>query len=443
MRKAGAVTAVLALVLLSGGRLAAAPAPRTNVILVVIDALAKSHLQSFGYFRETSPFLLELSGRSVLFTDAVAASSHTAPSVASILTGKFPYRNGVQYFRDRRSFHPAVPIEKGGFPRLGLEHQAVFEPLKDGGYATIVVQTNPWLRSEYGFAQGVDHYRYIETYDGAPVLDCFFNEILPGVGEAGFFAYLHFMDVHNPYYKPGISRGLYARYEGEPVYDNEAFPGLSEEDLAYTVAFYDEGIRYVDGILKTLFDRLAENGLSERTLVIIAADHGEEFFEHGGLGHGRTCYNEVKDSFILLCHPGLSGRRIETRVSLVDIFPTILDRLGAGYRKSGTDGISLWPLVEGRRGPKNRTVFSELGDSKAILRGGLETIYHLEGDRWEVFDLRTDREELHPIPPKTVAEFPARLRLMRKVFNEAARRVRSSAAVEAEYRRLRSLGYIK
>lgn len=423
-----------------------AAASRPNAILIVIDALAKSHLQSFGYFRETSPFLLSLGEQSVFFTDAVAASSQTASSMASILTGKYPHNNGVQYFGEKGSFHPVVPLYKGGFPKIGPDIDLIYKSLKASGYKTYVIQTNPWMKSEYGFSPDVDVYHYHDyhdNYDGATVIEYFFDKIIPKFGGEEFFAYIHLMDVHSPYYKPATFKGMYTSYNGDPVYENKAFPGLSKDTLDYTIAFYDEGIRHVDEIIRSFFNRLAEKGLRENTLVTIVSDHGDEFMQHGGLGHGRTLYNEVKDSMIIINHPHLAPKNIDVRVSLVDVFPTILDWMKVNYRKKSVDGISLWPLIEREKKMKKRMIYSELGDIKAILDEDIEVIYDDNKNRWEIYDLKTDREELRSIPSVSIKNFKKYVETTRKIVAEAERRIRTSEAADKEYQRLKSLGYIK
>ena len=439
MRKTAGLLAVLAF----SGPLSAAVPSRPNVILVVIDALAKSHLQSFGYARETSPFLRELFRHSVVLSDAVAASSHTAPSVASILTGKYPYRHGVQYFHDRKSFHPTVPLKNGGFPRLDAGQTLLVEMAKRAGYRTLVYQTNPWLRTEYGFAQGADHYRFISDNDGSAVVRSFAEDALRKPGKESFFAYLHLMDVHSPYYKPATFKGLFTPYRGEPVHDNEAFSWLSRESVSYAIDLYDEGVAHADGVLRDLFARLEKSGRLRNTLVVIVADHGEEFLQHGGLGHGRTCYNEVKDSFIVFSHSGLEPKIIADRVSLVDIFPTLLEWMRIRYREDAVDGRSLRPLVERGRKMRERTIFSELGEVKAILDGGREFICRVASDAWEIYDLLTDREEAHPAPAASVPVFASIREILRRIIREGEAAIRNSTAGEEEIRRLKSLGYIK
>src|SRR5262249_9572915 len=118
-------------------------------------------------------------------------------------------------------------------------------------------------------------------------------------------------------------------------------------DLAHLVALYDQGIRYTDHWIGELVAGLERRGLSNTTLVIVTADHGEELGDHGGMEHTRTFYDEVMRVPLIVVAPGLpSGQVVTTQVGLVDVFPTVLDVLGESY-DGPEQGISLRPALEG------------------------------------------------------------------------------------------------
>lgn len=424
--------------------------PHKGVILIVIDTLAKEHLQSFNYFRKTSPFLLNLSKNNILFSNVFSASSHTVPSVSSILTGKYPYAHGIQYFFNSKSFHPTLSVEKGGFPNLQSNNKLIFEFFKENNFYTTVFQTNPWLKAEYGFSRGVDDYYFFDSNannkyyaDGDDVNKLIVQKTLPKIADKDFFIYIHYMDVHSPYYKPKTFKGLYTKFEKEPIYVNDEYAGLTQKDIDYSIALYDEGINFVDNSIKTLFTHLQDNKLLDNTLVIITADHGEEFYQHGGLGHGRTLYNEVKNSFIICIHPKFIKKKIKDKVCLIDILPTILDWAKIDYKKTAFDGFSLIPAIQSKENVKKRILFSELGEKKAIIDGKMEYIYNVDKKIWEFYNIENDKNENNPLNNKILSGFNKYKKIMNGILKKSKNNYKSSKLSEEDLKKLKSLGYLQ
>jgi choline-sulfatase len=387
-----------------------------NVVLVVVDALSAPHLGSYGSAEPTSPFIDTLARRSVLFEKAVSTASHTVPATISLLASAYPSRHQNQYFSQTRSFRRP---ESGARPMLSGSLPWMAELFQAAGYRSVAVTANPWIRERYGFARGFEEFHFLPAshpQPRAPLLNAVASEVFRSSGERPFFLYLHYMDVHNPYAPPAPYRERFtAGMHGRNLRSNGPMPGAAPADVAVTRALYDAEIRAFDDQLRGLYEQLVRSGLADSTLLVFTADHGEEFHQHGGLGHGWTLFEESLHVPLFFLHPALRDRaeRIRFPVSGVDLLPTLLELVGEPVPE-GLDGVSLAPLIlRGKRPPEpERLIFSELGDIKAVRRGDRKLISserrggtHALGD--SAFDLRVDPQEESALAD---ASWPAEMR---------------------------------
>jgi len=425
---------------------------RKGVIIILLDALRRDHLSFYGYDRPTSPFLDSLIKRGVFFRNAVSAAPQTVPSVSSLLTGIYPYRHGSHFFSVPQSYHPTRPVALGGLPLMKPENLLLAEVFAQAGYRTAAVSSNPGIRNIYGLAQGIEYFRYIDCWaetgagvcDGSKINRVFENDVLPRIKEEDFFVYLHYMDVHNPYHKPNSFKGRFMKYSGEPVYVNGKPDSISPEQLEYSQACYDEGIIYLDSLVKELFKIIENAGLAKDTLIIIVPDHGDEFMEHGGLGHGTTCYNELINSFILMINPALKPGIFETPASLVDVFPTVLDWAGIDP-PANLDGLSLLPgLKDGKSVvlEEKRVFVAELGDRKAIIDGDMKFIYNLDTKKAELYDTAKDPGETRNLAPARKDLTERYLARMKQIVKKMTVSYSVKTLSRSELKTLESLGYI-
>lgn len=288
-----------------------------NVLFVLIDTLRADRLGSYGYERDTSPALDQLAASGVRFAHHLAQSSWTKASMASLWTGLYPRRNGITRFDQVLPDAARMPAEI----------------LREAGFATVGLYRNGWVAATFGFDQGFEVYekplggvippgvrRQKPTLSDASTDESVVRatlEFLRLRGRERWLLYLHLMDVH------------------EYTYDEEsALFGARFSDI------YDNAIRRTDSVLEVLFSSLADLGQLERTLVVVAADHGEAFGERGFEGHGRKVYREETEVPLFLFFPFRLERGVvvETRTQNVDIWPTVLDLLG--LRMGDTDGRS-------------------------------------------------------------------------------------------------------
>lgn len=333
----------------TGARSAAAPRRAVpsgkppNVVLFLVDTLRADHLGCYGYERPTSPRIDAFAREGILFTRTVAQSSWTRPAAASLLTGQYPQRHGVHTLRD--GLEPSVPT--------------LAEVVRARGYRTAGFVTNVNVAPAWGFARGFDVYRYFPEDSASPRVHAGADEIEPaifdwiGEGAAPFFLYVHATDPHAPYAPPDP----YAERFVDPSSQSDAEisarlgalkrnpAGATEADVRALVTRYDGEIAFVDAAFGRLLDELARRGLADDTLVIFTADHGEEFFDHGGFEHGRTLFRELLTIPLLMRLPQRlhAGVRSDVLARQIDVLPTVLDVLGVDPEPS-LAGRSLLPL---------------------------------------------------------------------------------------------------
>jgi arylsulfatase A-like enzyme len=371
---------------------------RPNVVLISIDSLRADHLGCYGYPRATSPHIDALAATGMRFTTTWSSTSWTLPAHVSLLTGRTLLGHGVREYRD--TIPPSVPL--------------LAEQLQKAGYATAGVVAAPFLSARYGFARGFDHYD--ESAVSSSHADSWRGETSPKsyAGASSwlrehrrepFFLFVHFWDVHYDYDPPPPYDTMFdPDYTGsigraDFISNPKIRPGMAERDLDHVRALYDGEIRYTDEHVGKLLDLVGELGLRERTIVILTADHGEEFFEHGRKGHERTLYEEVLHVPLVITWPGriAPGQVATEPVSLVDVTPTILDLL----RAPAPAGIEGRPLVsdEGQPVPARRLLVAELYRQSmlnfqiAVREGSQKFMQSLKSPRVEFYDLERDPGE--------------------------------------------------
>ncbi|MHC4944949.1 MAG: sulfatase [Planctomycetota bacterium] len=288
-----------------------------NVLVLCVDALRADHLACYGYDRATSPYLDALADRSLVFENAMSPCSWTLPATASLLTGLHPNTHGVL-----------------GHTRNYLVNgiTTLAEYLTWYGVTTAAFSANVLVCSAINFNQGFE--RFIENDEPAEGVNADLFAWLEECGPFQFFAYVHYMEPHSPYSAPGAYRQHF-----DPDYEEtRSFAGalpemwrhgkipreFTDEEFQHLVNLYDSEIHYWDLNFKRLLERLEELGLADKTIIVVTADHGEEFMDHDALGHGLTLYNEVIHVPLVLHDPRMKrGSRIEAHVDTTGLFNTV------------------------------------------------------------------------------------------------------------------------
>ena len=341
-----------------------------NVLFILIDTLRADRLSTYGYHRETSPRIDELARTGLRLARNHSQSSWTKCSMASLWTGLYPIRTGVL-----RS--PQAIPEAAHLPA---------EILHDAGFRTFAIWRNGWIAPEFGFAQGFELYHSpprspvpMSVRRENPAITLAgtdqdtarsATEFMRTHGSERWFLYLHFMDVH------------------QYVYDEDsALFGTSYSDI------YDNSIRWVDRIVGSVVDALDYRGLREKTLVIVAADHGESFGEHGSEGHARDVYGEVTLTPVIMSFPFRlePGIVVDARTENVDLWPTLLELL------------KLPPLEEAD-GRSRMTEIKMAADAQVPAEAAPEN-----GRGYSHIDQSWGRTKLPPRPMVAVREGPWRL----------------------------------
>jgi choline-sulfatase len=422
------------------------PAPGVrprNVIVYLVDALRADHLGCYGYGKPVSPRIDAFAREATLFRHAVAQSSWTRPSVATILTGLLPRTHGVH----RR--------------RHALAAQAVTlaEVLHERGYRTAGFVTNGNVARGFGFAQGFDTYRLLPRKRSAATdVNAQAAEWLETAkGAAPFFLYLHTVEPHAPYNPPQPFRQRFAPgVRGEELTGMHVFKLLREGRLAPTpalrrdlLALYDAEIAANDAAFGELRDLLVRRGLWEDTMIVFLSDHGEEFLDHGGWEHGRTLHAEMLDVPLIVRIPGAGeGRIVERQVQHADVVPTILEALGLPA-STGVEGRSFLASVHGDAAPADEEEAYSWLDEFGVRASSVTTpAWHLivaQAPTVErnLYDRRADpreRRDLEPDRPVRAGFLETRLRIAERPRAGTLRP--AEGAMNAELRRrLQALGY--
>ena len=380
-----------------------------GVVIITLDTTRADRLSPYGFMDASMPALERLAREGVVFDRATSVAPLTLPAHTSLFTGLFPARHAVRDNSD---------------PALGHEHTTLAEILSSRGFHTGAFVGSAVLDADRGLAQGFEVYRGAVSLHEAPLLQRRADEVitdatrwLDQIAGSPYFLWVHLYDAHRPYDPP------------EPYRSTIADPYIGE-------------LLFVDSQIARLLDLLERRKTLERTIVLVAADHGESLGEHGERDHGIFVYDSVVRVPLIIRAPGFSPRRIPELVRLTDVMPTVVNMLG--LPSPATDGVSLMDLMTGRRTHLNLDGYSE---SLYPQRFGWSAVHALSDGRFkvidaprpELYDLERDPFESNNIYDQrgdTAAALYGRLLAMKA--NPSATQAASGDLRE----RLASLGYV-
>jgi choline-sulfatase len=358
---------------------------RPDIVLIIVDALRPDYLGCYGYDRPTSPRIDALARESIVFDAAVAQAPWTKPSFSSILTSLYPFQHGVI------DWESVMPDSVATLP----------EVLRASGYATMGIINMLAITDEYKVTKGIDKLSSAPKHqrDAAAVTNL--AEEFISASERPFFILIHYHDTHYPYkaaaeyvdqvLRPG-DRHPSAGDVVKPSGTDEVPP---ESAIARQKLLYSACVRQSDAGIGKLLDWLDGRGLRKNAVVVITADHGEEFWEHGKRAHASDVYDSQLRIPLIISYPAKykHPRRVSSQVSHVDLMPTLVELTGArdtGWR----EGTSLTALMEGR----------EPASAKKTLPAGM-TLSELDMSRGPVLKcVRTSEWKLILEPPSTVVQ---------------------------------------
>jgi arylsulfatase A-like enzyme len=411
-------------------RIAALPAGRAaapNVLLLILDTVRSFDLSLYGFPRPTTPALDRWAKRGVVFDRAYSTAPWTLPSHASIFTGHFP----DDMVADWRT-------------PLGKRKRTLAEALREHGYLTGGFVANLYYCSrESGLARGFVHYEDYSLSAPMTVWSMSLGRTILGVpavhrlvgmrdilarkrasdinrallswidsrkGERPFFAFLNYFDAHSPYTPPAQYAAAFAPTEPRQNPQIETSLTWLEAEVERQHNAYDASLAYLDAQLDSLFGALDRRGLLDNTLIVLASDHGEEFHEHGVMGHGSSLYLPGIAVPLVLWGKGLpAGIRVQHPVTLRNIPVTVMDYLDFDGPFPGRSLARHW-LAPQQAVANPDTVVSgvnfapRLPESYPVGRGSLrslvsgrfhfmmssdlnEELFEIESDPWERHDL--------------------------------------------------------
>jgi len=434
----------------------AAPAPRAdNVVLVTIDTLRVDHLGCYGYPRPTSPFLDSIAERGLVFRRALSASSHTAPSHATLLTALYPEQHGVLVngFTLPESLWSFASLARSrGAEPAGFVSVSFLEGL-GGGFAVWDSQ--------------VPEGNLFRTAD--LTVDSVADWLEGRESRRPFFLWVHFYDVHEHKAETAIPPGPLERMRRHTDAGADDFLSFLREQRGYTGARvtrnfdrYDAQIAFVDSQLRRLYELVGGHAGKAETLWIVTADHGEGMGDHEYGGHGRHLYEEQLH-VPLVVHSSsdlIETGSVTSLVRHVDVLPTLAELVAAAppQGEGGIEGHSLVPWLDGSGGTEPRLAFAQRRppDERRLNRGWLPgRVIAVRGERYkyisrthgpdEFYDLLLDPHEAVNLAGRE-SEHERRLRewLIRKHDDlREDRRVEEEQAIPEEMiESLRALGYL-
>jgi arylsulfatase A-like enzyme len=423
-----------------------------DILLITVDTLRRDALSIYGGPESAMPGLDRLAREAIVFTDVIAPSSWTIPSFVGLFTGRHPLALGAT----------------GRDVVISRETPLLAELLRDRGYHTLAVAQNTMLAPDGGFARGFDVYDFfaateetLRTADETTESALAWSRSVPA---APLFLWVHYFDPHSQYRPAPEDARLFAPAAGEAL---DRFRVIAPEDSAQLAALrrappekkdwiralYLGEVRAVDRAIAHLLAEWRARGRLENTLVIVTSDHGEEFLEHGALGHGHTVYDELLRVPLLMRFPQGRGadRRVRGQVTLLDLLPTILEVAGgAAGEAPSLAGRSLAPALQVTRIEPRPEIavaglYPELAGSLLCVRNGSLKVVFREAAQGlelvEAYDLSLDPREGAPLarPP---AEDLARARQTIAAQLSGRALVPAESLTVEQRERLRSLGYL-
>ncbi|MBN1268176.1 MAG: sulfatase [Kiritimatiellae bacterium] len=446
-------------------RRSAVSAEDCNLIFISIDTLRADRLGCYGYERETSPNLDAFSERCIVFSRAYSHSPKTTCSHMTMFTALYPTVHDIHMFDLRRG---AVPY------RLDEKIKTLAEHLAARGFYNAAFSGGGHVSAEYGFDRGFE-----DRYN----IDDRWKRVAQWIKEhhrRKFFLFLHTYAVHDPYLPPEPYYSMFnPGYQGgiKPVgaldwhHQSAVFwknvDEDSPEDIKQLNALYDGAVRFMDEkMMKPLLDLLHARKLMDRTIIVFTSDHGEEFKEHGGFKH-ELVYEEILHvPLMIYLPPALAAevnppKKIDTRVGLIDLMPTLLDLLGIPYDEEEIQGMPLFDVATGAPAPE-RPHYAVRADAfigppaqilyEALYAGDDKLIRNRTGKKseWELYNLARDPGEQENLAGDGQALFEEMRSAMERfdLQNEELRTARGYRSVttsmqDRTLQKLRSLGYVR
>ncbi|GBD02941.1 Choline-sulfatase [bacterium HR19] len=359
----------------------ALPDEKFKVLFLTIDSLRAENLSCYGNKRKTTPNIDELAEEGIVFRKFYAVSGWTSPSLVSIFSSLFPTTHGV--------------LVRGLV--LNQNIKTPVEALRENGWRTYAEHWTGDTIGNLGF-----------EFSGNNIFD-----FLKKHKDETFFVWFHLRGPHLPYDPPEEYINLFLSeskinlknvnyeklkpiLEKKTVYKESEKIELSEDEIEYVKLLYDADLRRQDDEVGKIINLLKELGIYDKTVVVITADHGEELFEHGWVGHASTSrnsslYEEILKIPLIIRVPGIERLDVDVLASQVDIMPTLLEILGVKKSDFDTDGVSLVSFDR----KKNRVKVKDVGKRVVFAESSPCGWQCKENEKWKrVFALIEDNYKI-------------------------------------------------
>jgi len=402
---------------------------KPNVVLITLDTTRADRLGCYGYAQARTPNIDALARDGVLFAQAASTAPLTQPAHSSMMTGMYPTYHGVRI---------------NGNTALSQEHKTLAEALSEKGYQTGAFIGAFVLDGRWGLNQGFQLYDDRFDLEKHKHLDLGSvqrpaNQVvdaalawLEGRKQGPFLAWIHLYDPHTPYEPPE--------------------PFLSEYGPRGMAGLYDGEIAFTDQQVGRLVSWLQANGLDKKTVVVIMGDHGEGLGSHGEGTHGYFVYDYAMHVPFLVATPfaELRGVRVDSQVSAVDVFPTVLALTGIDDATKA-HGRSLLPVMFH---PRTEAWAYAYGESMTPnLQFGWSPLHYLRSTRYklikaprpELYDLSVDPEETTNVLARHPEVARDLMDKLDRLVEETGRGAPSAEAANLDketLERLSALGYV-
>ena len=436
-----------------------------NVVLITVDTLSARRIGSYNAEISTTPTFDKLARGGVLFTRPYSTTSWTQPAMASLFTSLSNERHGLEKFG--RVLRPEV--------------ETLAEGLRAKGYATASVISSPLLTEQYGFGQGFDVvfqenkvgvFLSSDTITSPDVSDRsikWLKENATTSSESNFFLFAHYFDPHWNY-RNHRDLSIDVPYTGQITEDMgfsqllNLLPDLTQRDADYLLSLHDEEIAFTDHHVGKLLAFLEDSKLIENTLIILTADHGEEFLEHGEIGHHQSLYEELILVPLIFYLPNiLPAHSVDSPVSILDVVPTVFGLLGATESRAEWEGVSLVAaLLDESPSEVARDIFASIAFDHpldpldlegqvyktALVNGDFKLIHDQPTDTWELFNLADDPFETTSLAESMPGRLDSMILKVRKFESRPTEGIANERESDLELspdeiKELKSLGYVQ
>ena len=356
------------------------------IVVISIDTLRADFATQMSSWKR-------LADRGSWWESQMSTSSWTLPSVASLMTGVMPGEHGAGCFWEQCQ-------------GMQADVQTIAEVLDERGYRTVALTANPWITRETGFARGFDQFFdfggvapvWMTTsgppggehrQDGTRLVDKAID-LLDELPDRGFYLWVHLVDPHMPYLHSDWEKGQ------ELVAPALRFaPPATKAARTEIIDSYRAEVVHADIQVNRLLDALEQRDILDQAIIVFTSDHGEEFWEHGGVEHSHSHHREVIEIPLVIAGPGMAPGKREDVASIIDIVPTIRAMIGLEPQ-----GIDLRNPVDATRiataygnGQMEHSQSARNQKVKVIVDGNLDN----DEPHIRAYDLETDPGELRPL----------------------------------------------